>query len=68
MVNVLKKVCISIWVDKFNDYQLKIDNSLQINFDIESWEYNTKYCTDIKLLKINIYISCNHSRYTKHYL
>lgn len=49
-----KQICISIWGDKINEGQLQIGNLLQIDFDIESWEYNTKYCTDIKLLKINI--------------
>lgn len=49
-----KKVCISIWSDKINEGQLQIGNSLQIDFDIESREYNNKWYTDIKAWKIEI--------------
>jgi hypothetical protein len=49
-----KKVCISIWGDKINEGQLQIGNSLQIDFDIESREYNTKWYTDIKAWKIEV--------------
>ena len=47
-----KKVCISIWGDKINDNQLLIGNLLKIDFDIESREYNGKWYTDLKALKI----------------
>jgi hypothetical protein len=47
-----KKVCISIWGDKINEGQLKIGNVLKIDFDIESREYNSRWYTDIKALKI----------------
>lgn len=49
-----KKVCISIWGDKINEGQLQIGNSLQIDFDIESREYNSKWYTDIKAWKIEV--------------
>ena len=49
-----KKVCISIWGDYINDGQLQIGNSLKIDFDIESREYNRKWYTDIKAWKIEI--------------
>lgn len=49
-----KKLCISIWGDKINEGQLLIGNLLQIDFDIESREYNSKWYTDIKAWKIEI--------------
>ena len=49
-----KKVCISIWGDKINEGQLQIGNFLQIDFDIESREYNNKWYTDIKAWKIEV--------------
>jgi len=47
-----KKVYVSIWGDKINEAQLQIGNLLQIDFDIESREYNSKWYTDIKAWKI----------------
>jgi len=49
-----KKVCISIWRDKINEGQLQIGNLLQIDFDIESREYNSKWYTDIKAWEIEV--------------
>jgi hypothetical protein len=49
-----KKVCISIWGDKINEGQLQIGNLLQIDFDIESREYNSKWYTDVKAWKIEV--------------
>jgi hypothetical protein len=49
-----KKVCISIWGDKIKDGQLQIGNLLQIDFDIESREYNERWYTELKAWKISI--------------
>ena len=49
-----KKVCVSIWGDKINEVQLQIGNILQIDFDIERREYNSKWYTDIKAWKIDV--------------
>jgi hypothetical protein len=49
-----KKVCISIWGDKINEGQLQIGNLLQIDFDVESREYSSKWYTDIKAWKIEV--------------
>ena len=49
-----KKVCISFWGDKINEGQLQIGNILQIDFDIESREYNSKWYTDVKAWKIEV--------------
>ncbi len=47
-----KKICISIWGDKINEKQLKIGNLLEIDFDLESREFNGKWYTDIRAWKI----------------
>lgn len=47
-----KKVCISIWGEKINDGQLQIGNTLKIDFEIESREYNNRWYTDLKAVKI----------------
>jgi len=47
-----KKICISTWGDTINEVQLQLGNLLQIDFDIESREYNSKWYTDLKAWKI----------------
>ena len=47
-----KKVCISIWGDKINASQLQIGKMLNISFDIESREYNSRWYTDVKAWKV----------------
>jgi len=47
-----KKICVSIWGNLINESQLEIGNVVEIDFTIESREYNGKWYTDIKALKI----------------
>lgn len=49
-----KKVCVSIWGDKINESLLKVGNTLKIDFDVESREYNGRWYTDVKAWKIEI--------------
>jgi hypothetical protein len=49
-----KKVCISIWGERINPQQLTVGNSLMIDFDAESREYNGRWYTDLKAWKIAI--------------
>lgn len=56
-----RKVCISIWGDKINEGQLRIGNLLQIDFDIESREYNSKWYTDIIAWEIEVAGSSNQN-------
>ncbi len=60
-----KKVCISIWGDKINEGQLQIGNLLQIDFDIESREYNGRWYTDIKAWKIEVVVADGSSSKTE---
>ena len=47
-----KKLCISIWGDKINPSQLTPGNTLTIDFDIESREFNGRWYTDVKAWKV----------------
>lgn len=47
-----RKICVSIWGDKINESLLKTGNSLKIDFDIESREFNGRWYTDVKARKI----------------
>ncbi len=47
-----KKICISIWGDKINESVLKLGTMLNISFDIESREYNSRWYTDVKAWKV----------------
>ncbi|MDP4262732.1 MAG: DUF3127 domain-containing protein [Bacteroidota bacterium] len=47
-----KKICVSIWGDKINESVLKIGNSLKIDFDVESREFNGRWYTDVKARKV----------------
>jgi hypothetical protein len=49
-----KKVCISIWGDKIDEKQLQPGNTLKLEFDIESREFNGKWYTDAKAWKVEV--------------
>lgn len=52
--NYPKKVCIAFWGDKADEKILQVGNMLQIDFDIESREYNGKWYTDVKAWKAEV--------------
>src|SRR5829696_5396628 len=47
-----KKVCIAIWGDKADEKTLQVGNTLKIDFDVESREYNGRWYTDVKAWKV----------------
>ena len=47
-----KKVCISIWGDKIKAEVLQPGAMLNISFDVESREYNSRWYTDVKAWRI----------------
>jgi Domain of unknown function (DUF3127) len=49
-----KKVCLTIWGDKFNETFLTIGNELLVSFDAESREYNGRWFTDLKAWKLEL--------------
>ena len=49
-----KKVCIAIWGDKADEKILQVGNTLKIDFDVESREYNGRWYTDVKAWKVEM--------------
>lgn len=49
-----KKVLFAIWGDKINESVLQVGNMLNISFDVESREYNSKWYTDLKAWKVEV--------------
>ena len=49
-----KKVCLTVWGDKFNENHLTEGNELLVSFDAESREYNGRWFTDLKAWKIDL--------------
>ncbi len=47
-----KKICVSLWGDKFSSVQLKENELYVIDFDVESREYNGRWYTDVKAWKM----------------
>jgi hypothetical protein len=47
-----KKVCLSAWGDKVNTSLIQMGNDVNVSFDVESREYNTKWYTDLRAWKI----------------
>lgn len=48
-----KKVCFSLWGDKIDSAQLKVDEDVTVSFEPESREYNGKWYTDLRAWKIS---------------
>lgn len=48
-----KKICISLWGDKFQNVPLKESELYTIDFDVESREYNGRWYTDVKAWRIS---------------
>ncbi len=47
-----KKICVSLWGNKFEHVQLNTGNMYTIDFDVESREFNGRWYTDVKAWRI----------------
>lgn len=47
-----KQLCVSVWGDKINSVELAVGQVVQIDFNVESREYNGRWYTDVKAWKI----------------
>lgn len=47
-----KKICISLWGNKFQHVSLRTGEQYTIDFDVESREFNGRWYTDVKAWKI----------------
>ena len=48
-----KKVCISIWGDKIEQFGLKVGEQVTLGIDVESREYNGRWYTEVKAFKVD---------------
>jgi len=48
-----KKVCVSIWGDKIDQFGLKIGEQVTLGIDVESREYNGRWYTEVKAYKVD---------------
>ena len=48
-----KKVCVSIWGDKIDQFGLKVGEQVTLGIDVESREYNGRWYTDVKAWKVS---------------
>ena len=47
-----KKVCFMAWGDKIDDFQIRLNDELEVSIDIESREFNGRWYTDVKAWKV----------------
>lgn len=46
-----KKVCVSLWGDKIEQFGLKVGEQVTLGIDVESREYNGRWYTEVKAYK-----------------
>lgn len=47
-----KKVCVSLWGDKIDQFSLKVGEQVSLALDVESKEYNGRWYTELKAYKV----------------
>ena len=48
-----KKVCVSIWGDKIDQFALKTGEQVTLGVDLESREFNGRWYTDVRAYKVD---------------
>ncbi|TDQ12961.1 uncharacterized protein DUF3127 [Algoriphagus boseongensis] len=48
-----KKVCVSVWGDKIDQFGLKVGEQVTLGIDVESREYNGRWYTEVKAYKVD---------------
>ncbi|SEG24644.1 DUF3127 domain-containing protein [Algoriphagus boritolerans] len=48
-----KKVCVSLWGDKIDQFGLKVGEQVTLGIDVESREYNGRWYTEVKAYKVD---------------
>lgn len=48
-----KKVCISVWGDKIDQYSLNVGDQINAGINIESREFNGRWYTDVRAWKVD---------------
>lgn len=47
-----KKVCVTIWGDKIDQFELKQDEDVTLSIELESREYNGRWYTDVRAWRV----------------
>jgi hypothetical protein len=48
-----KKVCLSMWGDKIEQFRLQVGEMVTVSFELESREYNSRWYTEARAWKIS---------------
>ena len=59
-----KKVCVSLWGDKIDQFPLQQGDQVTLSIDVESREYNGRWYTEVKAYKVDKGSSSTDSRGT----
>ncbi|MBN7814148.1 DUF3127 domain-containing protein [Algoriphagus pacificus] len=59
--NYPKKVCLSIWSDKIDQFAMQVGEQVTLGVDLESREYNGRWYTEVKAYKVDRTGAANHS-------
>jgi len=47
-----KKICVDVWGNNIDAFQIKLEEELTVSIDIESREYNEKWYTNVKAWRV----------------
>jgi len=48
-----KKVCLTVWGDKIDQFNIQQDQDLTASIEVESREFNGRWYTDVKIWRVN---------------
>ncbi len=48
-----KKVCITAWGDKIDQFNLQLQEDVKVHIELESREYNSRWYTDVRAWKVD---------------
>ena len=54
-----KKVCLTVWGDKIDQFNIQQGQELTASIEVESREFNSRWYTDVKIWKVNTSGSAN---------
>jgi hypothetical protein len=47
-----KKVCVTVWGDKIDQFNIQQNEDLKLSIELESREYNNRWYTDVRAWKV----------------
>jgi len=51
--NYPKKVCVTVWGERVDEFQIRDGETVTFSIDIESREYNSRWYTDVKAWRVS---------------